>query len=108
MSTAQLEAMFGASIKFVPPLSTKTFSLYVVKASGNRYLFDVVVNNLTREIKVVFPDTTEVELDVKVQMKKVGELETLPPQPVYRPSSSSVKSIIYPRIIGLLADKMTG
>jgi hypothetical protein len=108
MSLAQLEVMFGASIKFVPELSNEVFSLYAVKASGNRHLFDVVVNNLTREIKVVFADMTEVELDVKVQMKLAGEKETFPPQPVYRPSSSSVKSIIYPRIISLLADKLTG
>src|SRR3954469_554039 len=102
-NTAQVEALFGAAIKFVPDLSNDLYSIYTVSADQNRYLFDVVVNNLTQEIKVCFADMTEVEIDSKVRMKTIITLEGA----TSRPSSDSVKSIIYPRIIGLLADKMT-
>jgi hypothetical protein len=100
------EQLFGATIKFDAVVSNSVVSVYAVKTNSGKFLFDAVVNNLTQEIKVCWPDTTEVELGVKAKMKMVGEKETFPPQPVYRPSSDYVKSIIYPRIIGLLADKL--
>ncbi len=104
MSVQTIEKLFGASIKFVKELSNEVTSFYTVKAHGDKHVFDVLVNNLTQEIKVVFADTTEVEIDAKVKMT-----QSLTESGVTsRPSSDSVKTIIYPRIIGLLNDKLTG
>lgn len=104
MSIKQLEALFGATIKFVPELSSNAFSIYAVVAVGNPVpLFDVVVSNLTGEVKICFPDTVEVEIDVKAKLKS----DITDNGVTSRPSSDSVKQIIYPRIIRLLADKMT-
>ena len=103
MSVQTIEKLFGATIKFVPELSNEVNSLYAVKA-GDKHVFDVVVNNLTQEVTVSFPDMTQVEIDAKVKMtQSLTEAGV-----TSRPSSDSVKTIIYPRIISLLNDKLTG
>jgi hypothetical protein len=102
MQAMQVEKLFGATIKFVPDLSNDAFSIYAVTTTKGTYLFDVVVNNLTQDLKVCFPDMTEVEIPGKVKMKTNMTVEGV----TSRPSSDSVKILIYPRIIGLLADKL--
>lgn len=104
MSVQSVETLFGAAIKFIPDLSNDAFSIYAVTAYGGKHVFDVVVNNLTRDMKICFADTTEIELDKKVAMRVTIDENGS----TSRPSATSVKSIIYPRIIGLLVDKMSG
>ncbi len=104
MSVKMIEKLFGATIKFVPELSNEVNSLYAVTAGAN-HVFDVVVNNLTHDIKIVFADATECEiLDAKVKTKPVVTEDGVSS----RPSSDSVKSIIYPRIIWTLSQKLAG
>lgn len=103
MTPVAIEKLFGASIKFVPDLSNEVNSIYVVMA-GTAHVFDVVVNNLTQEIKIVFGDLTEVEIDAKVKMKPVMTEDGVGS----RPSSDSVKVAVYPRIIPLLVAKLAG
>jgi len=96
----KLEAVFGARVKYEPLFSDDAGSVYSVTSTNGKILFDAVVNNLTQEVKVCFPDMTEVELNAKVKTKSI----VTPDGVTSRPSSDSVKSVIYPRIINLLAD----
>ena len=98
----KVEQLFGASIKFLPGFANEAASLYAVATLKGKHLFDVVVNNLTGDVKVVFPDTTEIELSAKAKMRSDLTANGV----TSRPSSDSVKTIIYPRIIEILADRM--
>lgn len=102
MQLAMVEKMFGAKIKFLPGSDSDVVSLYAVSTLKGRLLFDVVVNNLTQDVKVVFPDTTEIELPQKVRMTTSVDASGV----TSRPSADSVKSIIYPQIIEILADRL--
>lgn len=97
----KVEQLFGASVKFEASVSNADVSIYAVKAQpSGKFLFDAVVNNHTGEIKASFPNGTEIEIDAKVKMKAM----LLDSGVTSRPSSDSVKSIIYPRLISLLAE----
>lgn len=94
MSAIQAEQLFGAKIKFVPEISNDAYCIYAVSTLSGDFIFDVVVSNLTGKIKISFPDLVYADLDVKAATKN-GRI-----------SSDSVKSLIYPRIISILAKKM--
>lgn len=96
----KVEQLFGASIKYMPGLSNAVNSIYAVSSTANHFLFDVMVNNLTGEMKVLFADTTEVEIDAQAKLKADMSDEGV----TSRPSSDSVKRIIYPRIITLISN----
>lgn len=96
---AKLEQATGIKVKFNATLTNEAFAYYTVTALEGKYILDVKVNSLTREIFILFPDGSEKETGDKAMVR----VENTPDGPMTRVSGDFIKMYTYPRLAGWMA-----
>jgi hypothetical protein len=95
----KLEQATGIKVKFNAALTNEAFAYYTVTTVEGKYILDIKVNCLTRDISILFPDGSEKEMGDKALVKS----QQTPDGPMTRISGDFIKMYTYPRLAGWMA-----